>query len=151
MKVGTCAVLWSLGLLMGIGACSASDKGETGADNADGDDDEQVATPEVVEIFSWWTQPGEAEALQALIDVYQDDTQGGRVFNAAADSLKVPRSTLRRRVEALEARAGIPGEQWIELRYEDIFDRHRVLLRRRGRAQWGTTLAKAGSKRRSTT
>jgi len=39
-----------------------------------------------VTIFSWWTAPGEAEALQALVDVYRDQHPDSTIYNAAADS-----------------------------------------------------------------
>lgn len=45
------------------------------------------------------------EELRAFLDVVQTGS-----FLAAADSLGVSRTTLRRRVEALEARA---GKKWI--------------------------------------
>lgn len=36
-----------------------------------------------VEVFSWWTAPGEAEALQSLMDLHREHYPGARIFNAA--------------------------------------------------------------------
>jgi len=49
---------------------------------------------DLVEVFSWWTAPGEAEALQALVDVHQERYPNARVFNAAAASGETARQTL---------------------------------------------------------
>lgn len=40
----------------------------------------------LVELFSWWTAPGEAEALQALIATHRQRHPEARMFNAAAAS-----------------------------------------------------------------
>jgi glucose/mannose transport system substrate-binding protein len=40
----------------------------------------------LVELFSWWTAPGEAEALQALVDAHKASYPDARLFNAAAAS-----------------------------------------------------------------
>lgn len=42
--------------------------------------------PQLVELFSWWTAPGEAEALQALVDSHKLVEPNARIFNAAAAS-----------------------------------------------------------------
>jgi glucose/mannose transport system substrate-binding protein len=41
---------------------------------------------QLVELFSWWRAPGEAEALEALIDTHHDAHPGARIFNAMTDS-----------------------------------------------------------------
>jgi len=41
---------------------------------------------QTVEIFSWWIAPGEAEALQALVDADRAQHPSDRIFNAAASS-----------------------------------------------------------------
>jgi len=70
-------------MLLGALGCSSSksDKptntgaaGETGAGGESGGSQEQV-----LEVFSWWTAPGEAEALTALEDTYKDKYQGARI------------------------------------------------------------------------
>jgi len=39
-----------------------------------------------VELFSWWVGPGEAEALQALVDLNKDRFPKERIYNAAAET-----------------------------------------------------------------
>lgn len=56
----------------------------------DGGADDSGTTPSVdepvaVEIFSWWTAPGEAEALQVLMDLHKQRRKGARIINAATD------------------------------------------------------------------
>jgi glucose/mannose transport system substrate-binding protein len=41
---------------------------------------------QLVELFSWWTAPGEAEALAALVDAHRVTHPDSRIFNAAAAS-----------------------------------------------------------------
>lgn len=55
---------------------------------------------EQVEIFSWWTAPGEAEALQALVDVNKTRHPGDGVFNAAIASGNEARGELADRLAA---------------------------------------------------
>jgi glucose/mannose transport system substrate-binding protein len=38
-----------------------------------------------VEVFSWWTAPGETEALQSLINLHQGSYPNARIYNAATD------------------------------------------------------------------
>jgi glucose/mannose transport system substrate-binding protein len=67
-----------LGVALASLGCASGDA----ASAADGPD----APPrrELVELFSWWTAPGEAGALQALIDTHHVTYPGARLFNAAA-------------------------------------------------------------------
>jgi glucose/mannose transport system substrate-binding protein len=55
-----------------------------------------------LEIYSWWTGSGEAEALQALIDVYSEKHPGVQVTNAAALDSTNARTELADRLEAGE-------------------------------------------------
>lgn len=55
-----------------------------------------------VEMFSWWTGPGEAEALQALLDVHLSRYPNARVFNAAAASGADAQGLLVERLDAGE-------------------------------------------------
>lgn len=57
-----------------------------------------VAQPRLVELFSWWTAPGEAEALNSLISVHQRTHVEARMFNAAAASGTSARDVLTRRI-----------------------------------------------------
>jgi glucose/mannose transport system substrate-binding protein len=52
----------------------------------------------LLELFSWWAAPGEAEALEALIDVHRRVHPEARVFNAAAASGNRARATLSERL-----------------------------------------------------
>jgi glucose/mannose transport system substrate-binding protein len=60
--------------------CSSSGDADDGSDTSSKND--TVA----VEIFSWWTAPGEAEALQSLVDLHKHRQPSARVVNAATDS-----------------------------------------------------------------
>jgi glucose/mannose transport system substrate-binding protein len=56
----------------------------------------------VVEIFSWWTGPGEAAALEALLSVHQRRFPDAKVINAAARDSTRARALLKSRMEAGE-------------------------------------------------
>jgi glucose/mannose transport system substrate-binding protein len=51
-----------------------------------------------VEIYSWWVAPGEAGALDGIIDIYEDRHPGSRVENAAAVDAANSRATLAARL-----------------------------------------------------
>ncbi len=61
---------------------------------------EVVSQARLVELFSWWTAPGEAEALNSLIGVHQRTHVEARMFNAAAASGTSARDVLTRRIAA---------------------------------------------------
>jgi glucose/mannose transport system substrate-binding protein len=65
----------------------------TGAGGAGG-----ATTEKRVEIFSWWVAPGEAEALQALVDVNKTRNPNDRIFNAAAANHDTARALLATRL-----------------------------------------------------
>jgi glucose/mannose transport system substrate-binding protein len=56
-----------------VGCSSSSDKGTTGSGGQTGN------STDALQLLSWWTGPGEAEALQALTDTYKTDNPGARV------------------------------------------------------------------------
>lgn len=58
------------------------------------------AQEDVVEMFSWWIAPGEAEALQALLDLYRDEHPESTILNAAEESGSDARDELTRRIGA---------------------------------------------------
>jgi len=64
---------------------ACGDSGSNGAPGGAGGSPTDVGETKV-EIFSWWTAPGEAEALQALVDLQKARFPKERIFNAAADS-----------------------------------------------------------------
>jgi glucose/mannose transport system substrate-binding protein len=61
-------------LLLGLLGCSSSSKDPATNDGSTTGKDQQV-----LEVFSWWVAPGEAEALQGLVDVYKKENVGARV------------------------------------------------------------------------
>ena len=69
---------------LGSAGCSTSDNGSSAGASMGGGSSTQS-----LELFSWWVAPGEAEALQALVDTYKTDYPGARVSrytNISADS-----------------------------------------------------------------
>lgn len=66
-------------LALGVGACGSGNDESKGPANTS---PEEVQ----VELFSWWTAPGEAEALQALVDLNRARFPHERIYNRAADS-----------------------------------------------------------------
>ena len=98
------------GLLLGSEACqSRSDARTSGAG----------PTRELVELFSWWSAPGEADALEALVAAHQATHPDARIFNVAAASGSRAREWLEERLERNEA--------------PDIFQEYIHDLRARGR------------------
>ncbi len=103
------AVLYGV-LVLGVGCGSdgaAGSNGEAGAAGSTGANGGASSSgggagedENVVELFSWWTAPGEAEALQAMVDVYRQNSPGGRVHNAALDSGDNAREVLAERLDA---------------------------------------------------
>ncbi len=53
-----------------------------------------------VELFSWWVGPGEAEALQAVIDLNKERFPNQRIYNAAAETRMDARQLLADRMAA---------------------------------------------------
>ncbi len=58
-----------------------------------------AAAPPLVELFSWWTKPGEVEALDAVLAVHNRRHPGAKVINAAAKDSATARDRLRTRLE----------------------------------------------------
>src|SRR5215510_7018278 len=79
---------------LGLGACGGGGSTTTGAGGAGG------ATETTVELFSWWIAPGEAEALQALVDLNKANHPNERIFNAGAVSGMDAKATLAQRLAA---------------------------------------------------
>lgn len=88
------AVLLSVGVL-GVGTgCIDPDDHRT-----DGVGIQQESSAPLVEIFSWWNAPGEAEALQALVDSHTVTHPHVRLFNAAAASGTKAKALLQQRLK----------------------------------------------------
>lgn len=97
-KVSLVRCLRATWMTVALIACSSED-GSTppgGSGGSGGNTSEES----VVEIFSWWIAPGEAEALQALVDVHKSQNQNSRIFNAAAQSGDQARERLAERLAA---------------------------------------------------
>lgn len=87
--------LLSAGLVVGaLGAVGCGDGGSmtTGMGGMGG------TTETTIELFSWWIAPGEAEALQALIDLNRTQHPNERIFNAGAVSGMDARALLAQRL-----------------------------------------------------
>jgi glucose/mannose transport system substrate-binding protein len=78
MSRNSCALLGFAFLAAG---CSGD--GDAAKDGAGGSSTTTEAVQ--VEVFSWWTAPGEAEALQSLVDLHADNYPNERIYNAATD------------------------------------------------------------------
>jgi glucose/mannose transport system substrate-binding protein len=78
MSLGSCALLGFAFLAAG---CGSDDKADPEATGGTGTTTQTVK----VEVFSWWTAPGEAQALQSLVDLHADEYPLERIYNAATD------------------------------------------------------------------
>jgi glucose/mannose transport system substrate-binding protein len=76
-RVVAAATLFCAGLGLGSAGCGPAAEAEA-APIPDNDRPKQL-----VELLSWWNAPGEAEALEALIEVHRAVHQNARVFNTA--------------------------------------------------------------------
>jgi glucose/mannose transport system substrate-binding protein len=83
----------TLGALSAIG-CGDGSMSMTGTGGTGG------TTETTIELFSWWIAPGEAEALQSLIDLNKTNHPDERIFNAGAVSGMDARTTLMQRLAA---------------------------------------------------
>ena len=81
-----------------------------------------------VEIFSWWTSGGEADALQAIIDLHEERTPDSTVVNAAVEFADKAREQLQQRMEAgappdlFQANIGADLFKWVLLNGSDDAD-----------------------------
>ena len=91
MKLRYLGILCS-GLLLAATGCGSD--GDKAGDGANTGDEERT-----VEMFSWWISPGEAEALQALIDVHNEAHPLDGVINAAVESGSDARAILAERLD----------------------------------------------------
>src|SRR4051812_4251731 len=91
----TSSLVFATLALAGVGCGGGSGSNGTGTGGSGG-------TPgaPTVENFSWWIAPGEAEALQALVDVNKAQHPNDRIFNAAAASGTDARMLLATRLAA---------------------------------------------------
>lgn len=66
-------------LLLGLGLWGCG----SNSDDAEPDPDTQMAETTQLEVFSWWVQPGTAEAFQSVVDLNRRNYPNERIFNAA--------------------------------------------------------------------
>jgi glucose/mannose transport system substrate-binding protein len=72
-----------------LAACSGGD------DGGDGDDDDDGGEPSgEIQVFSWWTSPGEVDALEALIQRQETNYPDTRVRNLAEELADEARARL---------------------------------------------------------
>ncbi|MGC4067764.1 MAG: hypothetical protein QM784_24560 [Polyangiaceae bacterium] len=100
------ASIFTMGLSLFLGGCSSDDSSGGGSGGAGGAGGESAGGAggstdvKQVEIYSWWISPGEAEALQALVELHQDKHPEDRIFNAAKDSGATTRAELASKIDA---------------------------------------------------
>jgi glucose/mannose transport system substrate-binding protein len=79
---------------VGLSSVACSSDQASGSDTTPGD-----STTQTLELFSWWVAPGEAEALQALVQTYQDDYPGARVTQFAKPNAGTWKEILGERID----------------------------------------------------
>jgi glucose/mannose transport system substrate-binding protein len=83
------------GLALATAACGGGSGNNDGGGTGGAPSNTGTTT---VELFSWWTAPGEAEALQALVDLQKTRFPKERIYNAAADSGTDAKAALKARL-----------------------------------------------------
>lgn len=100
MRRSFLGAMLAFGLSWTLGGCSSdSNSNNSAVGGAGGEGGGGGSATKQVEIYSWWIAPGEAEALQALIDVHQDKNPEDRIFNAAKDSGAETRAELQAKID----------------------------------------------------
>ncbi len=108
-------VAFSVGLWAAATACSAAPGARTNPSGS-------------VEIFSWWTSGGEADALEAIIALHEERMPDAQVINASAAYADKAREQLQRRMEAgappdlFQANIGADLFKWVLLNGKDDAD-----------------------------
>jgi glucose/mannose transport system substrate-binding protein len=103
MSLGSCALLGFAFLAAGCGSDGKADPEGTGGT---GTTTETVK----VEVFSWWTAPGEAEALQSLVDLHTNQYPLERIYNAATDPKVISGGVEAKKVLQERLEAGDPPD-----------------------------------------
>ena len=76
------SLLWVVVLMLSITMVAAFSLYGCKAEEAVAPAEEEVALSGGVEVFSWWTAGGEAEGLQAMIDIYNEKYPDVEFINA---------------------------------------------------------------------
>jgi glucose/mannose transport system substrate-binding protein len=82
-----------------------------------------------LELYSWWTAPGEKEALQALLDIYQQEHPNTPVINATLKDVVNAQTQLQTRLkgggqppDAFQVSGGADIMQWVVYNGRDDAD-----------------------------
>jgi len=81
-----------------------------------------------LELYSWWTNPGETDALAALLDVYKEAHPQTTIINATVADVNVAREQLRTRMlngsppDTFQALGGWDLLQWVKYNGRDDSD-----------------------------
>lgn len=102
----------ALALVSGSFGCSSADSSGDEADDTTGE--AQVA----VEVFSWWTAPGEAEALSSLMDLHKKNFSRSRIYNAATDPKVLSGGTEAKQLLQMRMQSGDPPDSFQTNAYE---------------------------------
>jgi glucose/mannose transport system substrate-binding protein len=90
-------------LLLGALGCSSSGSSDKPTDTGTGGDTgaggDSGAGEQVLQLFSWWVAPGEAEALRALEDTYQEEHEHARVSQYSNTSAATWQEVLGQRID----------------------------------------------------
>jgi len=98
----------------GLSACTSSEN--TGAAN------------ESLEVFNWWTNPGETDAAAALFAMYQKNYPGTHVINAAVENIDKAQTELQTRMtsgappDVFQAIGGWNIWEWVAYNGKDDTD-----------------------------
>lgn len=102
MVFGSTRLMGGVALALGLVAgCSSDDTPSVARGNGEGGAAGTGSTePTTLEIFSWWTEGGEQDALEAVLAVHEANTPGVTVINAAEEYADKARETLETRMGA---------------------------------------------------
>ncbi len=112
MALGTLGPVLSL-----ISACS--NEGDGARRDAFGPGGAPQTEDTAVEIFSWWTDGGEQDALDAVLEVHEAEHAGVTVINAAVEYADAARATLETRMsegappDTFQANIGADLLRWV--------------------------------------
>src|SRR5450432_3760269 len=95
------SIIWGgCATLISSAACSSTTTTPPISTNDGGVGNDGSTQPQTVEIFSWWNNPGEVEALNALLAVNKKNHPNTTVVNSAAVNSATARDTLAKRLAA---------------------------------------------------
>lgn len=98
VKISTRRAFGFLALILCTSLASACNGSDDDAPTGDGDGDGGASGTSTVEITSWWSGPGEAEALSALLDVHEERNDGVNIFNSSESDGSASALTIEQRL-----------------------------------------------------